>query len=64
MRTALRGAYFEGNNMIQKNQYLESKIESLTLEGSGVAHADGFALFVPLTAPGDKARIKVVKVLR
>ena len=64
MRTALRGAYFEGNNMIQKNQYLESKIESLTLEGSGVAHADGFALFVPLTAPGDKARIKVVKVLK
>ncbi len=50
--------------MVQKNQYLEAAIESLTLEGSGVTHADGFALFVPLTAPGDVARIKVVKVLK
>lgn len=50
--------------MVSKNQYLEAKVEGITLEGSGVARADGFALFVPLTAPGDYARIKVVKVLK
>ena len=47
---------------LQKNQLLEVTIERLSNDGSGVAHsADGEAVFVPNTAPGDKARVKIVK---
>ncbi len=50
--------------MIAKNQSYEVRIEDLTLEGSGVCRIEGFAVFVPMTAPGDVARIKIVKVLK
>lgn len=50
--------------MIAKNEVYEVCIEDLTLEGSGVCRIDGFAVFVPLTAPGDVARVKIVKVLK
>ena len=44
---------------LQKNQLLTLRIERLSSDGSGVAHsADGEAVFVPNTAPGDEARIK------
>ena len=47
---------------LQKNQLLTLRIERLSSDGSGVAHsADGEAVFVPNTAPGDEARIKIVK---
>ena len=47
---------------LQKNQLLALRIERLSSDGSGVAHsADGEAVFVPNTAPGDEARIKIVK---
>ena len=47
---------------LQKNQLLTLRIERLSSDGSGVAHsADGEAIFVPNTAPGDEARIKIVK---
>ena len=47
---------------LQKNQLLPLRIERLSSDGSGVAHsADGEAVFVPNTAPGDEARIKIVK---
>ena len=50
--------------MIAKNEVYEVCIEDLTLEGSGVCRIDGFAVFVPLTAPGDVAWVKIVKVLK
>ena len=47
---------------LQKNQLLTLRIERLSSDGSGVAHsAEGEAVFVPNTAPGDEARIKIVK---
>ena len=47
---------------LQKNQLLTLRIERLSSDGSGVAHsADGEAVFVPNTAPGDEARVKIVK---
>ena len=47
---------------LQKNQLLTLRIERLSSDGSGVSHsADGEAVFVPNTAPGDEARIKIVK---
>ena len=47
---------------LQKNQILPLRIERLSSDGSGVAHsADGEAVFVPGTAPGDEARVRIVK---
>jgi 23S rRNA (uracil1939-C5)-methyltransferase len=36
-------------------------IESLAYGGSGVAHHDGKVVFVPLTAPGDRLRCRIVR---
>ena len=47
---------------LQKNQILTLHIERLSSDGSGVAHsADGEAVFIPGTAPGDEARVRIVK---
>ena len=47
---------------LQKNQILTLRIERLSSDGSGVAHsADGEAVFVPGTAPGDESRVRIVK---
>lgn len=49
--------------MLSKNQCVELDITGLTHEGDGVGRSsDGMAVFVPLTAPGDRAIIKIVKV--
>ena len=47
---------------MQKNDRINLKIESLTLDGNGVGHADGMAVFVPGTAPGDEIVAHLVKV--
>lgn len=47
---------------LQKNQILSLHIERLSNDGSGVTHSDdGEAVFVPGTAPGDEARVRIVK---
>ena len=47
---------------LQKNQIIHLQIERLSSDGSGVAHsADGEAVFVPGTAPGDEAQVRIVK---
>ncbi len=47
---------------LQKNQVLTLTIERLSNDGSGVAHSpDGEAVFVPGTAPGDEAAVRIVK---
>ena len=48
--------------MLKKNQIVRLAITDLTHEGSGVGHIDGQAVFVPRTAPGDQADIKIVQV--
>ncbi len=47
---------------MQKNQEYILDIEDVTAEGSGVGRADGMAVFVPLTAVGDRAKVKILKV--
>ena len=49
---------------LTKNQILRLSIESLSSDGNGVAHWEGQALFVPGTAPGDEAEIRVVKAMK
>ena len=47
---------------LQKNQLLNLQIERLSNDGSGVTHSeDGEAVFIPGTAPGDTARVRIVK---
>lgn len=49
---------------LQKNQIVTAEIESLSSDGSGVAHVEGQAVFVPGAAPGDKADLRIVKALK
>ena len=47
---------------LKKNQIFETTIESLSSDGSGVAHSpDGETVFIPGAAPGDEARVRIVK---
>ena len=47
---------------LQKNQLLTLRIERPSNDGSGVAHSsEGEAVFVPGTAPGDEAQVRIVK---
>lgn len=48
--------------MIEKNKDYTVTVESVSSDGNGVARIDGFAVFVPQTVDGDKARIQIVKV--
>jgi 23S rRNA (uracil1939-C5)-methyltransferase len=47
---------------VQKNDYIEVVFEDLTHDGAGVAKVDGYPLFVPNGLPGERAKIKVLKV--
>jgi 23S rRNA (uracil1939-C5)-methyltransferase len=47
---------------VQKNDYIDVTFEDLTHEGAGVAKVDGFPLFVPNGLPGERAKVKVIKV--
>lgn len=47
---------------MQKNQEIVLEIADITNEGSGVGKYEGMAVFVPLTAVGDIARVKILKV--
>ena len=47
---------------MQKNDEIILDITDITTEGSGVGKYNGMAVFVPLTAVGDKAKVKILKV--
>ena len=49
--------------MVEKNKNYTIEITDISSDGNGVGAIDGFAVFVPLTAIGDKAEIVIVKVL-
>jgi len=49
---------------ISKNDVVELEITALTSEGSGVGRIDDMVVFVPNTAVGDRAEVKIVKVLK
>ena len=46
---------------MQKNEEYVLEIVDVTAEGSGVGRAEGMAVFVPLTAVGDRAKVKILK---
>lgn len=47
---------------MKKNDEVILKIEDLTSDGEGIGKAEGFALFVKNTLPGDKVRAKIMKL--
>ena len=47
---------------MEKNELIELEITALTSEGSGIGRSGGMAVFVPFTAPGDRAQVRIVKV--
>ncbi|MBS4220558.1 23S rRNA (uracil(1939)-C(5))-methyltransferase RlmD [Bacillus sp. FJAT-49711] len=47
---------------VNKNDYIDVIFEDLTHDGNGVAKVDGYPLFVPNGLPGEKAKIKVIKL--
>ena len=47
---------------VEKNKEYPVKIESLSSDGNGIGHIDGYTIFIPQTVPGDEAVIRVVKV--
>ena len=47
---------------MKKDDLLEITIEDISSDGSGVGKADGFALFVKDTIPGDQVKVKIMKM--
>ncbi|MBE6782005.1 MAG: 23S rRNA (uracil(1939)-C(5))-methyltransferase RlmD [Ruminococcaceae bacterium] len=47
---------------MQKNDIIELDITAMSSEGSGIGRYEGLAVFVPMTALGDKLRVKILKV--
>ncbi len=47
---------------VEKNKEYEFIIESVTSEGMGVSHTDGFCVFIPNTVDGDVVLAKILKV--
>jgi 23S rRNA (uracil1939-C5)-methyltransferase len=47
---------------VTKNDYIDVVFEDLTHDGAGVAKVEGYPLFVPNGLPGEKAKVKVIKV--
>lgn len=50
--------------MIKKNEIYETKIIDYTTEGSGVCKIDGMTVFVPSTAVGDRAEVRILKTAK
>ena len=49
---------------VKKNQIIPLQITSLSSDGNGVGRYNGMAIFVPFTAVGDEADVRVVKVCK
>ena len=49
---------------MKKNEIYVTEITGMTSEGAGVCRVDGMAVFVPMTAVGDRLRVRIVKVLK
>ena len=49
---------------VKEGDEFEATIEALGEKGDGIARKDGFVVFVPGVAQGDKVRVRVTKVLK
>ncbi len=51
----------ENEVKLQKNDELNIEIDDIGTEGEGIAHLNGYALFIKDTLPGDYIRAKIIK---
>lgn len=49
---------------VEENKEYTVTIESVSSDGNGIAHIDGFAVFIPQTAEGDVVKIKIEEAKR
>ncbi len=47
---------------MQKNDIVTVLAEGMGTQGEGIAHAEGITLFIPFLLPGERARVRVLKV--
>ncbi len=47
---------------MKKNDFIELEITAMSSEGSGIGRYEGLAVFVPMTAIGDRIKAKILKV--
>jgi len=47
---------------VNKNQTIELTFEDITHDGNGVGKINGYPIFVTNVLPGEKAKVKVIKV--
>ena len=47
---------------MKKDDLIDIIIEDIGSDGAGVGKADGFTLFVKDTIPGDRAKVKIMKM--
>ncbi len=52
----------QASAMMRKNDIIDLKITDITDTGNGVGRADNIVVFVPQTAVGDVAKVKIIKV--
>lgn len=50
--------------MLKKNQLIPLEITGMTADGNGVGRHEGMAVFLPLSAVGDRVTAKIVKVCK
>ena len=48
--------------LLSKNDIIETEIDAMSTDGSGIGRYEGMAIFVPLTAVGDKIKCRILKV--
>lgn len=49
---------------VEKNRLYTIEITDLASDGNGIGRVEGFAVFIPATAPGDVVKTLIVKVNR
>lgn len=47
---------------LKKGQYIEVKIEKIVYGGEGLGYYNSFAIFVPMSVPGDKLKVEIISV--
>lgn len=60
----MRGDFGQSTAPVKVGDELDVTIEAVGAKGDGIAKKEGFVLFVPNVQKGDRARIRVTRVLR
>ena len=59
-----RSCYNTGMEELRKNQIYDCAVEGWAHDGAGVARIAGRAVFIPGTVPGERWRVRIVKVTK